>query len=116
MCEVWTLAACTRTVCKKATTKESLPDVISYSGVIRACEKGEQWQHALGLLVEMRHNDWLPDVIQLQYCYQRISEVGQWQHARGLRLRKRHNDSLADVISCSSALGSAGFLLQSFQS
>ncbi|CAK0881903.1 unnamed protein product, partial [Prorocentrum cordatum] len=29
------------------------PDVIDYSAGISACEKGEQWQPALALLIEM---------------------------------------------------------------
>ena len=31
------------------------PDVISFSAAITACEKGEQWQQALGMLSEMQH-------------------------------------------------------------
>ncbi|CAK0795996.1 unnamed protein product [Prorocentrum cordatum] len=39
------------------------PDVIVYNAAISACEKGEQWQRALGLLSEMREADLQPNVI-----------------------------------------------------
>ena len=46
----------------------SLLDVISYGSAISACEKGEQRQHALRLLVEMRRIDLLPDVISYSFA------------------------------------------------
>ena len=57
---------------------DSLLDVSSYGSAISVCEKGEQRQHALRLLVEMRRIDLLPDVISYNFA-----EVGQWQHALG---------------------------------
>ncbi len=30
-----------------------MPNIVSYNAVISACEKGEQWEAALGLLLEM---------------------------------------------------------------
>ena len=38
-------------------------DVISYSAAISTCEKCEQWQQALGLVVAMQKSDLVPDVI-----------------------------------------------------
>ena len=40
-----------------------LPDVISYSAAISACEKGQQPQQALQLLLDMRLKGLLPNVI-----------------------------------------------------
>ena len=71
---------------------------------ISACEKCEQWQQALALLVEMRHNDLLPDVISYISAISACVESGQWQHALGILLRRRHNDLLPEVITCSCAI------------
>ena len=38
-----------------------LPDVITYSAAISACEKGVQWQRALGLLEMMLRAELVPD-------------------------------------------------------
>ena len=83
---------------------DSLPDVISYSSVISACEKAEQWQNALGQLVEMRHNDSLPDIISYNSAISEFVKSGHLQHALGLLLRKRHDDSLPDVMTCSAVI------------
>ena len=40
-----------------------LPDVITYSAAISACEKGKQADGALQLMQEMRHQGLLPDII-----------------------------------------------------
>ena len=40
-----------------------VPNVISYSAAISACEKGEQWQEALGLLAKMQKGEWVLKVI-----------------------------------------------------
>jgi len=41
------------------------PDVTSYNAAISACEKGEQWERALGALSEMRRAQVAPNVILL---------------------------------------------------
>ena len=56
-----------------------LPNVISYDAVISACEKGKQWQRALGLLAVMQHAQC--------HCSAAISACGkgqQWQQVLGL--------------------------------
>ena len=40
-----------------------LPNVISLSAAISACEKGQQWQQALGLLALVQQTCILPGVI-----------------------------------------------------
>ena len=39
------------------------PNVLSWSAAISACEKGEQWEGALGLLQEMVHQLLAPDML-----------------------------------------------------
>ena len=39
------------------------PIVVSYSAAMSACEKGMQWEEALGLLQEMVHQFLMPDVV-----------------------------------------------------
>ena len=43
-----------------------LPNVITYSAAISACEKGQQPQQAMQLLNQMQHRGLLPDVIYTQ--------------------------------------------------
>ena len=43
--------------------RDSLADVIKYSSTLSPCEKGEHWQRAIGLLVEMGNYDFLPNAI-----------------------------------------------------
>ena len=40
-----------------------IPDVVSFSAAISACEKGKQWEAALGLLQEMVHQLLTPGVV-----------------------------------------------------
>ena len=39
------------------------PNVVSWSAAISACEKGKQWEGALGLLQEMVRQLLTPDVV-----------------------------------------------------
>ena len=39
------------------------PNVVSWSAAISACEKGKQWEGALGLLQEMVHQLLTPNVV-----------------------------------------------------
>ena len=39
------------------------PDGVSWSAAISACEKGKQWEGALGLLQEMVHQLLTPNVV-----------------------------------------------------
>jgi hypothetical protein len=43
--------------------QDLLPNVFTYSAAISACEKGEQWRQALGVLVWMQEADVMPSVI-----------------------------------------------------
>ena len=105
-----------------------LHDVISYNSGNSACEKGGQWQHALGLFVKMphhnllsnvfnynstisacekggqwqqamRHNYLFPDVSTYSSAIIACEKLGKWKHAVGLLAKMRHNDALPNVIS-----------------
>ena len=39
------------------------PNVVSWNAAISACEKGKQWEGALGLLQEMVHQLLTPNVV-----------------------------------------------------
>jgi len=54
------------TLLQEMQNKKIAPDTISYSAAISACEKGGQWQQALGLLQEMELAFLLPNDISLQ--------------------------------------------------
>ena len=51
-----------------------VPNVVSWSATIGACEKGKQWEGALGLLQEMVHQLLTPDVVS---CSAAISACEQ---------------------------------------
>ena len=66
---------------------------------ICACAKGGQWHHALGLFVEMRHNDLLPNVMSYNSGNNACEKGGQWHHALGLFVKMRHHNLLPDDIN-----------------
>ena len=62
----------------------ALPNVISYSAVIIACEKGQQWQQALGLLAVMQQTAVLPNRISYIAVISACEMGLLWQQALGL--------------------------------
>ena len=56
------------------------PDVVSYSAMASACEKGKHWEEALQLLQEMFHTSLTPDVARRSAA---ISVCGNVQHILG---------------------------------
>ena len=59
-------------------------DVYSYSAVISACEKGNQWQQALNLFEEMPKATVAADVISYSATISACEKGGQWQQALNL--------------------------------
>ena len=57
------------------------PDIITYSAAISACEKGQKWQQALGLLAETRSVSVLPNVITYNTAISACEKGEQWQQA-----------------------------------
>ena len=61
-----------------------LPDGISYSAVISACEEGRQRQQALGFLAVMQQSAVLPNVVSLSTVISACGNDQQWQQALDL--------------------------------
>ena len=57
------------------------PNVITYSAVISAFEKGGQWQQALSLFDHMTQEDVQPDVICFNAALSSLEKGSQWQQA-----------------------------------
>ena len=56
-------------------------DVIIYNAAISACERGEQWQQAFGLLEVMQQAAALPNVVSYYSAISACEKVQQWQQA-----------------------------------
>ena len=56
-----------------------MPNVVSWSAAISACEKGEQWEGALGLLQEMVHQLLTPDVVSWSAAIRACEKGMQWE-------------------------------------
>merc|ERR1739841_325877 len=81
-----------------------VPDVISYSAAISACEKGGQWQVALGLLATMQEAALVPNVISYSAAISACEKCGQWQEALGLLATMQEADLVPNVISYNAAI------------
>ena len=55
-----------------------VPDVVSYSAGISACEKGKQWQRALSLLSEMQDVKVEPNVLSYSAGISACDKGDQW--------------------------------------
>ena len=80
------------------------PDVISYSAAISACEKGSQWEKALGLLQDMTCRGIKPDVISYSAAISACEKGSQWEKALGLLQDMTCRGIKPDVISYSAAI------------
>ena len=58
-----------------------VPNVITFSAAISACEKGGQWERALSLLTEMRAQGVEPNVISFNAAISACDKGAQWEHA-----------------------------------
>ena len=58
--------------------------MISYNAAISACEKGSQWEKALGLLQEMTSSGIKPNVISYNAAISACEKGSQWEKALGL--------------------------------
>ncbi|CAK0904771.1 unnamed protein product [Prorocentrum cordatum] len=82
------------------------PDIISYNSGISACEKDDNWQHALLLLSEMREAKVGPDVVSYSAGVGACEKGNQWQKALSLLSEMREAKLEPDSWS-TTALGSA---------
>ena len=62
----------------------AIRDVISYSASISACEKGQQWEQALGLLQESGCCQLAPCAISYSTSISACEKGRQWEHAINL--------------------------------
>ncbi|CAK0865253.1 unnamed protein product [Prorocentrum cordatum] len=84
-----------------------MPHSISYNAGISACEKGEQWQRAMLLLIEMREAKLQPDVTSYSAGISACEKGIQWQKALSLLSEMREVKLEADILSYSGVI-SAG--------
>ena len=80
------------------------PSVISYNSAISACAKGQQWEQASRLLVEMRSSLLEPSVISYNSAISACAKGQQWEHASRLLLEMKSSLLEPSVISYDSAI------------
>ena len=66
------------------------PNVVSFNAAIGACEKGKQWEEALGLLLEMAHQLLTPNVVSWSAAISACEKGKQWEGALGLLREMMH--------------------------
>ena len=76
----------------------------SYSAVISACGKDQQWQQALGLLAVMRQTCILPGAISYSAVISACEKDQHWQQALGLQELMQQTRVLPGVISCTALI------------
>ena len=81
-----------------------LPDTISFSATISACEKAGQWQRALHLFSFMPLAAVLPDAISFSAAISAVEKVGEWQMALCLFEAMNEASVRPDVISFSATI------------
>ena len=74
-------------------------NVITYNATISACEKGRQWQRALGLLEERSSQGLQANVITYSATINACEKGRQWQRALGLLKEMLSLGLQADVIT-----------------
>ena len=77
----------------------------SAKAAISACEKGDQWQEALGLLVGMQKAELVPDAISYKAAIGAFEKGEQWQHALGPEAFTQKPDWVPNAISNNAAIG-----------
>ena len=89
-----------------------IPDVVSYSTAISACEKGKRWQEALQLLLEMLqemlHRSLTPNVVSHSAAISACEKGKHWEEALCLLREVPHRSLTPDVISSSAAIEGCG--------
>eukprot|EP00434_Breviolum_minutum_P022354 symbB.v1.2.019729.t1/scaffold1626.1/size108921/3 len=80
------------------------PDIVSYSSVISAAEKGGQWVIALLLLHDIYDRDLRPDVVVYSSAISACEKGRQWEMALALLAQMDHLRILPNMISFNSCL------------
>ena len=81
-----------------------VPDVISYSAAISACEKGGEWQKALKLFEAMLKATVAPNVFSYNATISACEKGGQWQQALNSFEEMPKATVAPDVISYSATI------------
>jgi pentatricopeptide repeat protein len=81
-----------------------LPNGISYNAAISACETGEQWQQALGLLAMLQQSGLVPDVITYTAALTACERGEQRQQALGLLNVMQQSGLRSNVITYNAAI------------
>ncbi|CAE8643251.1 unnamed protein product [Polarella glacialis] len=81
-------------------------DVVGFSSVTSACEKGSQWERALRLLREMQAETVRPNVITYTAVINACGRGGQWRRAVEVAAEMRQSSLRPDTV-CYQALASA---------
>ena len=55
------------------------PNAVSWNATMSACEKGKQWEEALGLLKEMVHELLTPDAVSVNAAISACEKGKQWK-------------------------------------
>ena len=61
-----------------------IPDSVCYNAAISTCEKGKEWQVALGFLQEMVRQLLMPNLLSCGTAISACEKGNQWQRALGL--------------------------------
>ncbi|CAE8741270.1 unnamed protein product, partial [Polarella glacialis] len=79
-------------------------NVFHYNAAINACEKGRQWQLAVGLLSSMPDMRVIPDEISYNAASSACSKGGQWELALGLLRSMPEMGMIPDEVSYNAAM------------
>eukprot|EP00613_Pedinella_sp_CCMP2098_P060822 CAMPEP_0171986624 /NCGR_PEP_ID=MMETSP0993-20121228/274965_1 /TAXON_ID=483369 /ORGANISM="non described non described, Strain CCMP2098" /LENGTH=289 /DNA_ID=CAMNT_0012639535 /DNA_START=27 /DNA_END=896 /DNA_ORIENTATION=+ len=84
------------------------PNAVSYNAAISACEKGRQWEKAVGLINSMHNRGVEPNVISYSAAISACEKGGQWEKAVELLNSMQDRGVEPNVISYSAAISACG--------
>jgi len=79
-------------------------DLIAYSAVISACEKGGEWRKAAGLMADMLRHSCEPDGIVFNAVVSACEKSAEWLHAIGLLGVMQRMAIATDLVTFSAAI------------
>ena len=85
-----------------------IPNVLSFSAGISACEKGGQWQMALCLLAQMPAARVIPNVLSLNAGISACEKGGEWQMALCLLAQMPAATVIPNAISFNAGIQACG--------
>jgi pentatricopeptide repeat domain-containing protein 1 len=79
--------------------KGLLPDLVTYSTLIKAYERAGQWERALEVMKVMQDNNITPNVITYSTAISAVAKAGQWRAALGLLEHMRKDKVQPDAVT-----------------